>query len=247
MKEARSTEKGFASLCKVCGVPGQSPEYSSLAVLTCPHNLSILYIQALFEKSQNAQTVDLYPPLCVKFSCRASARLQKFALIGENISRRWAFRFFQTRPSIDQSTLIGARQAMKRIPDENCASICGLFCGACPSFPDECHGCLSDYVRKGCQNCADHGFLDCAVSHGVRRCCECQDFPCEKLREFSTKPVINGICNHASVIPDSLRMREVGIPQWLREKTEQHKCPACGELITWFDMGSHRCSGQKHP
>ncbi|MEY8261121.1 hypothetical protein AALA80_12280 [Oscillospiraceae bacterium 50-60] len=50
--------------------------------------------QALFEKSQNAQTVDLYPPLCVKFSCRASARLQKFALIGENISHRWAFRHF---------------------------------------------------------------------------------------------------------------------------------------------------------
>lgn len=48
---------------------------------------------------------------------------------------------------------------MKRIPDEKCASICGLFCGACPSFPDECHGCMSDFVREGCKNCADHGFL----------------------------------------------------------------------------------------
>lgn len=28
---------------------------------------------------------------------------------------------------------------MKKIPDEACASICGLFCGACPAFPDECH------------------------------------------------------------------------------------------------------------
>ena len=48
---------------------------------------------------------------------------------------------------------------MKRIPDETCASICGLFCGACPSFPDECHGCLSDFVREGCKNCEKHGFL----------------------------------------------------------------------------------------
>ncbi len=40
---------------------------------------------------------------------------------------------------------------MKRIPDEKCASICGLFCGACPSFPDECHGCMSDFVREGCK------------------------------------------------------------------------------------------------
>ena len=53
--------------------------------------------QAMFEKSQKAQTVDLDPPLCVKCSCRASARLQKFALIGENISRRWAFRHFSNK------------------------------------------------------------------------------------------------------------------------------------------------------
>ena len=39
---------------------------------------------------------------------------------------------------------------MQRIPDEACASICGLFCGACPAFPNECHGCFSDYVREGC-------------------------------------------------------------------------------------------------
>ena len=58
---------------------------------------------------------------------------------------------------------------MNRIPNEECASICGLFCGACPAFPDVCHGCLSDYVRDCCKNCADHGFLDCAVSHNVTR------------------------------------------------------------------------------
>ena len=52
---------------------------------------------ALFEKNQNAQTADLDPPLCVKCSCRASARLQKFALTGEKISRRWAFRLFSNK------------------------------------------------------------------------------------------------------------------------------------------------------
>jgi len=52
----------------------------------------------LFENWQNASTADLFPPLCVKFSCRATARLRKFALIGEEISRRWAFANFQTSP-----------------------------------------------------------------------------------------------------------------------------------------------------
>lgn len=130
---------------------------------------------------------------------------------------------------------------MKKIPDEKCASICGLFCGACPAFPDECHGCLSDFVREGCRNCADHGFLDCATSHNVIRCFECAEFPCDKLREFSTKPIINGICNHANVIPDSLRMREVGVSQWICEKIVEHKCPKCGNLITWFEMSTHIC------
>lgn len=130
---------------------------------------------------------------------------------------------------------------MKMIPDEKCASICGLFCGACPAFPGKCHGCFSDYVREGCKNCADHGFLECATKHNVRRCYECENFPCDRLKEFSTKPIIGGICNHANVIKDSLRMKKVGIPQWIEEKIKEHQCPKCGELISWFDLNSHTC------
>ena len=59
----------------------------------------------MFEKRQNAQTVDLDPPLCVKFSCRASARLQKSALIGENISRCWAFRHFANKAYSDSGEI----------------------------------------------------------------------------------------------------------------------------------------------
>ena len=130
---------------------------------------------------------------------------------------------------------------MKRIPDDKCASICGLFCGACPAFPDKCYGCFSDYVRKCCQNCAAHGFLECAKKHNVVRCYECEEFPCDKLKEFSTKPVINGICNHADVISDGFRMREIGVAKWIEEKTKQHTCPKCGKLITWYEMESHSC------
>ena len=129
---------------------------------------------------------------------------------------------------------------MKRIPAESCASICGLFCGACPSFPDECHGRLSDFVRKGCKNCADHGFLDCATSHNVKRCFACAEFPCNKLRDFSTKPIIHGICNHANVIPDSFRMKEIGVSR-IDEKIAEHTCPKCGNLVNWFEMSTHTC------
>lgn len=129
---------------------------------------------------------------------------------------------------------------MKRIPDEKCAAICGLFCGACPSFPDNCHGCLSDYVRDVCRECK-HGFRDCAKAHNVSHCAQCVDFPCQRLEEFSHGPIINGVCNHANVIPDSVRMKQIGVSRWIDEQTERHLCPKCGQLISWFDMGSHNC------
>ena len=58
-----------------------------------------------------------------------------------------------------------------RIPDEKCAAICGLFCGTCPSYPDECQGCLSDKLRGDCVECS-MGFRACAEEHGVVRCNE---------------------------------------------------------------------------
>lgn len=130
---------------------------------------------------------------------------------------------------------------VKRVPGAECASICGLFCGACPSYPDACHGCFSDFVRESCRGCKANGFLACAESHGVIRCYRCSEFPCQKLRDFSKAPVINGICNHADVIPDLQRMGEVGVERWIEEKISQHLCPHCGELINWFEMKTHTC------
>lgn len=130
---------------------------------------------------------------------------------------------------------------MKRMPNEECASICGLFCGACPCYPDKCHGCFSNFVRDVCKNCNKHRFLECAIKHNVTRCYECMEFPCNKLKEFSTKPIINGICNHAKVIPDLERMKEVGVAKWIEEKTNEHTCPKYGELINWYEIDSHKC------
>lgn len=129
---------------------------------------------------------------------------------------------------------------MKRVPDEQCIAICGLFCGACPAYPETCHGCMSDYVREGCRECKN-GFRDCVKVHNVHHCYACTEFPCERLDTFSQGPIINGVCNHANVIPDSYRLREVGTAQWIAEQLVRHTCPKCGELISWFDMESHTC------
>lgn len=57
-----------------------------------------------------------------------------------------------------------------------------------------------------------------------------------RLKEFSTKPVINEICNHANVIKDSLRMKKIVIFQWINKKITEHKCVKCGKLLNWFEM-----------
>ena len=128
---------------------------------------------------------------------------------------------------------------MKRIPDEKCAGICGLFCGTCPSYPEDCHGCLSDKVRPGCEECIP-GFRACSREHGVTRCYECGAFPCGRIHEFSKQHIVNGICHHENIIRDLKEMDRIGVENWVKDQTAQHICPQCGELMWWCEK-PHVC------
>lgn len=128
----------------------------------------------------------------------------------------------------------------KRLPDENCAGICGLFCGTCAMYSEQCHGCLSDFLWGHCTECV-HGFRTCAKEHNVTWCWECDAFPCERVKDFSKKHIENGICHHEHVIDDGLRMREIGAKAWVAEQTAAHTCPKCGELVNWNQVNLHRC------
>lgn len=130
---------------------------------------------------------------------------------------------------------------MESEPDEKCAAPCGLFCGACPNYPERCLGCLSDFVEESCRGCPYFRILDCTKDHGVTRCYECGEFPCARMKNFTRFPIINGGFHHGKAIEDSERMREVGVEQWLREKTEEHTCPKCGARMIWFNIEKHEC------
>ena len=126
-----------------------------------------------------------------------------------------------------------------RIPDENTAGICGLFCGTCPSYPKECHGCLSDLVKGDCVDCR-HGFRTCAAKHEVRHCFECTEFPCQRLVDFSKIHIVNGICHHEHVIRDLEEMRNTSVKCWVEKQTAQHTCSLCGKLKLWHET-PHIC------
>lgn len=122
-------------------------------------------------------------------------------------------------------------------PDFCTAGICGLFCGTCPMYPHECHGCLSDKLASHCRTCAN-GFRACVKEHGVTRCFECAAFPCARLHDFLDSHWENGISHHVTVIDDLRRMQTVGVDSWVEEQTEKARCPRCGKLVCW---NRHEC------
>lgn len=129
---------------------------------------------------------------------------------------------------------------MKKTADKNCVSICGLFCGACPAYPQECHGCLSDYLRESCRECKS-GFRHCAKIHNVSHCYACTDFPCERIEKFSQGPYIDGVNNHDNVIYDCIRIKSIGTARWLDEQVIKFTCPECGQRLTWYNINNHTC------
>ncbi|NMS91366.1 DUF3795 domain-containing protein [Clostridioides difficile] len=125
-------------------------------------------------------------------------------------------------------------------PCENTAAICGLFCGTCPEYPKNCHGCLSDNVNVECSTC-DHGFRDCSELNNVTRCYECDKFPCDRLHDFKNKHIVNGICHHKNVINNLQYMKENSVPKWIEKQITENTCPNCNKLIVWFDKDTHKC------
>ena len=143
------------------------------------------------------------------------------------------------------------------------AGICGLYCGTCPSYlaqqkndiarlaeqsrlkgiPVEeviCNGCHSDRVAPRCVNCAA-GFRQCATEKNVMWCFQCDEFPCQRLRDFRDVHVVNGISHHEHVIEDLQYMKEHGVEQWVEEQEKAGRCPQCGEMLYWFVRECPNC------
>lgn len=125
-------------------------------------------------------------------------------------------------------------------PNNQTAAICGLFCGTCPCYPADCHGCLSDKLTPHCTICSN-GFRTCAKEHAVTRCYECNEFPCNRITQFSKEHYQNDICHHENIITDLNYMREHGLENWVEKQTKNNTCKNCDTLIYWYNKKSHVC------
>lgn len=141
--------------------------------------------------------------------------------------------------------------------------ICGIYCGTCPRHlapriqddayltqtsletgysADEirCDGCLSEKVYPACIDCRA-GFRRCAQERNVTWCFQCQEFPCQRLRDFLDIHIVNGISHPAKLIEELQSMKDRGIDAWIEKQEETDCCPRCGRILYWYDLQCSRC------
>ena len=82
---------------------------------------------------------------------------------------------------------------------------------------DGCRGPLEHHWSPDCK------MMKCAGERGHVYCFECDDFPCEKLEEFSR----DCVAHHARTVDNLKRMREIGLDDWIKEEESRGRCVFC--------------------
>ena len=130
---------------------------------------------------------------------------------------------------------------------------CGLYCGVCaimiahrdnnqklkerlaPIYgvsPEgiRCQGCLSSEVFAYCTICP---IKACTKQKGYEGCHQCNEFPCEHIRNFPV-PVGQKVIMRA--VP---QRRDIGTEKWVEAEEKRYQCPNCGNHLF---RGAKRCN-----
>ena len=121
---------------------------------------------------------------------------------------------------------------------------CGVFCGACPSYKKTCLGCASESKEQkrtskwGCKvrNC-------CYNSQNKNYCIECDDFPCEKIRNklIDTHPGDIKYKYRHEIPEIFVKMKEMEVEDYLEFQKKRWTCPSCGGIIHFYKYECSKC------
>lgn len=139
----------------------------------------------------------------------------------------------------------------------NYDTYCGLYCGSCSVmkayqsgvkdplacvFSDElgmelkCQGCKSDDLFVNCAQCT---IRPCAQEKGLEHCVECPDYPCQI---YQTLGIAVEKLPHWSVTASNAEtIKNKGTDDWLKQQSEQWKCPDCRTDYTWYATYCSNC------
>ncbi len=95
-----------------------------------------------------------------------------------------------------------------------------------------CNGCFSDDRFMHCQQC---DIRDCNELRGYAGCHECNDFPCDKIENFS---MTVGKKVMLRAVP---YRREFGTEKWIMDEEARYVCQSCGNKVFRGAMKCNKC------
>ncbi len=134
---------------------------------------------------------------------------------------------------------------MKKIPNE--LAPCGVFCGACPSFPKTCLGCASkskEQSRKSKWGCKIR--VCCYDTKKLNFCVECQEYPCTIYRKkLLDKHQGDIMYKYRHEIPDIFKQQfNVDMDQYLKNQEDRWACPNCDGTVKFYYYECDKCGNK---
>lgn len=102
-----------------------------------------------------------------------------------------------------------------------------------------CNGCKSDTLFINCKHCKIRA---CAINRKVEHCNECNEYPCQLLKETLLNKDVQEKLPHLKVSPNNLTtIKNIGVDQWLDGQEKQWKCSECHANTSWYMLSCLNC------
>ena len=117
---------------------------------------------------------------------------------------------------------------------------CGMNCMVCYKHcyhKKPCNGCLKSDDGKP-DHCSKCKIKDCVKTKGFSYCYECTDYPCKQMKRLEKS---YNTRYGASLIENSLLVKEHGLTEFMKQQKEKYTCPTCGGIISMHDNECSEC------
>ena len=123
---------------------------------------------------------------------------------------------------------------------------CGMNCGLCRAYiaysrgiprkrgkVTHCAGCLprgkNCFIKRGCSKLS---------KHQIQFCYECDAMPCKNLDRLDRRYRER---YGMSMVENLKMLKAKGMDEFLKNQTEKHCCPSCGDVVCVHDGKCYSC------
>lgn len=120
---------------------------------------------------------------------------------------------------------------------------CGMDCMVCYKHcyhKKPCAGCLNNDEGKP-EHCRKCKIKDCVKEKSLTYCFECSEFPCKLIKNLEKS---YNQRYQASLIENSLFVREYGLERFMEQQKLKYTCPICDGIISIHDKECSECQGK---